>query len=345
MNKIQLIGLFFAKDGGGTSEMNFVFREYLSKEIPLESIEILALSRDLFPGINRIIARNLVLLRMKKIIENNFIHVMHTMELCCTIPLVDISKYSKKRIVTVHDFYPFEKRPGIGFASRTDNFLKRRCYDFLPLYDHIFARTVEISRSLQNNYHIDKEKITVQGPIIEEIYSPMNVDRNSDGKVIIGYMNNFTWNKARMLLEFIKAFKKVKNKDMEFHIYGRDFPYMTEISDDSRIKYHGFLDDSEIVSVTAQFDAYLSTSEYEGFGIPIAKAKAMKIPVLCFDGDVPNIMKKNTCVWNKDNLINILENESWNHVNVSNAYKDVEPLRPEAVIKQTLRVYNDVFKN
>lgn len=343
MNNILLIGTSFARNGEGVPDMNYTFREQLSKEISLDSVDIYQLSKQQFPGLNIMLARNLVLLKIKRLIKNKFIHVLHPNDLCNTIPIINFSKYAMRRIITVHDFYPFIIKPERNMRSRIDDFLKRKSFDCLHSYDYIFARTDEIANRLQAEYNIKKEKIAVQGPIIEQRYTKHYMIQRDRSKAIIGYVNNFNWNKSEMLRKFIETFKKIKSQDMEFHIYGSRFPFMDEIKNDSRIKYYGFLPEEKAPSVIAGFDVYLSTSTYEGFGIPIAKAKAMKIPVLCFDGNIPQITKKNTCIWDQDNLTTIIENEEWRNINIAAAYRDILGLLPENVVKQTIEVYNRVF--
>lgn len=343
MNRVLLIGTSFARNGEGVPDMNYTFRKYLSKEISLDSIDIYELSGSQFPRLNRMLARNLFLLKTKQLIEKKFIHVLHNNDLCNTLPIINLSKYSHKRIVTVHDFYPFFPKPKRSLHLVIDDFLKTKCFDFLPFYDHVLARTEEISKRLQADYSIGKEKITIQGPIIEQRYYRSNTARKEGSKVIIGYVNNFNWNKSEMLYKFISTFKEIKSKDMEFHIYGPRFPFLDEIKADPRIKYHGFLPEAEAPSVMAGFDLYLSTSTYEGFGIPIAKAKAMKIPVLCYNGNIPEITKRHTCLWDQHTLNSVLENEGWKNVNLAAAYEDVLSLRPQNVVKQTIEVYQRVF--
>ena len=90
------------------------------------------------------------------------------------------------------------------------------------------------------------------------------------------------------------------------------------------------------------FDVYLSTSIMEGFGLPIMKAKACKVPVLCYDGNLIEIVKRNTLVWNENNIDEILKNRAWNKVNVENAYKDVLETRPAAV-KQNMDNFLESF--
>ena len=226
MDKILLVGTSFARNGQGVPDMNYTFKEYLSKEISFDSIDIYELSGSQFPRLNRMLARNLFLFKIKQLIEKKFIHVLHPNDLCNTLPVINFSKYSQKKIITVHDFYPFFVKPERNLRSVIDDFLKRKSFDFLPSYDHIFARTEEVSKRLQSGYGIGKEKITVQGPIIEHRYSPPDIARREGGKIIIGYVNNFNWNKSEMLYKFIDTFKNVRSKDMEFHIYGFKFPFM-----------------------------------------------------------------------------------------------------------------------
>ena len=196
---------------------------------------------------------------------------------------------------------------------------------------------------MQYSYSIEKEKITVQGPIIEHRYFPSNLRTRKDDKIVIGYVNNFNWNKSQMLYKFIATFKEIRSRELEFHIYGSGFPYGDEIKDDPRIRYYGFLPESEAPLAMSGFDVYLSTSTSEGFGIPIAKAKAMKIPVLCFNGNIPNITKGNTCLWDEHNLKSLIEGEEWRNIDLTRAYKDILCLRPENVVKQTIEVYDTVF--
>jgi len=342
LKKVKLVGTSFSKNGSGVPERNEVFFSYISKEIPVEKIDIMDITKNMFKKLNTVLARNLTLLYIKSMIAGENIHVMHTVDLCNTLPLFNISNAARRKIITVDDFYPFIKTPDKSSSESFVSVLKRGCYRYLSTYDFIFARTKEIAESLTEKYGIDKGKIDVQGPIIEYSYSPIK-NKIKNKKVRIGYINNFGWNKAPMLLYFIQKIREYKNEDIELVIYGPNFPYGQFIHNDKRIKYLGFLPDSELPKVLGSFDVYLSTSTYEGFGAPIAKAKAMKVPVLCYDGFLPEITKRNTCLWNRENLIEALENRCWEKVNLEAAYNDVLDLRPEKVIQQTLKVYERVF--
>ena len=104
MSKILLVGTAFPRNGEGVSDMNYTFKKYLSKEISLDSIDIYELSGSQFSRLNRMLARNLFLLETKQMIEKKFSNVLHPNDLCNTLPVINLSKYSQKRIITIHDF-------------------------------------------------------------------------------------------------------------------------------------------------------------------------------------------------------------------------------------------------
>lgn len=341
-NKIILVGTSFQHNGSGVSDRNETYFNSIKNIMNIEKLDILKLAKTTLNINNKLISRNLELIYLKKYIRGKNIHVMHINDICSTFPVLDLSKGARKKIVTVHDFYPFIQKPNNTFFQRLDDVLKQHNYKYLKSYDHIIATTEEIANSITHRFNVKLTNISIQGPIIEHAYEPVDTLNKSE-KIIIGYINNFTWNKAPMLKYFINIFKSLKSEKIELQIYGNGFPYKDLIKDDSRIIYEGFIDNSLLPQKLSSFTAYLSTSTYEGFGIPIAKAKAMKIPVLCYDGDVPKIMKRNTCLWNENNLKDVLNNRLWEKVNVEQAYLDVSTLRPEYIIKQTIEIYKRVY--
>lgn len=338
-----MVGTSFESAGFGVSEINKKFFDILNAELDnVKFLDIMSHSKLEYPRLNVFLARNLYLLKLKKLISGKNVHIMHNSDPFPTVPIYDFSHSAKKRIVTVHDFYPFIKVKS-GAIETIDAKLKKRTYRTIKDYDFVFARTIEVKENLANNHGVDYSRIEVQGPVIN--IPELNGNRRMASHIIkLGYINNFNWNKSRMLKTFIDAFINMKDPSLEFHIYGKNFPFMRELSLDSRIKYHGFLNDNEISKTLLGFDAYVSTSEYEGFGIPIAKAKAHKIPVLCYDGIIPAVTKRNTCLWTPETLREILENRSWKKVNTTEGLKDVISLSPENVAKQTLRIYGNEFE-
>ena len=73
------------------------------------------------------------------------------------------------------------------------------------------------------------------------------------------------------------------------------------------------------------------------------QAKACKVPVLCYDGEIPEEVKRNTLLWNEDNLEELIKNRAWEKVNIDEAYRDVEPYRPEAVKDSLTKTFQEIF--
>ncbi len=176
----------------------------------------------------------------------------------------------------------------------------------IKFYDKVAVQSQSVKDKLVSELGVKEEKVDViQFSVIDDIYQPINKMLNKKDKIVIGYINSFPANKLEKLRVFIQHFNKLKDKSIELHIYGRGFPLSDLIKDNPNIKYYGFLPQEKIVETYNSFDVYLSTSIMEGFGLPIMKAKACKIPVLCYDGDLIDLVKRNTIVWNEDNIDDI----------------------------------------
>jgi glycosyltransferase involved in cell wall biosynthesis len=294
----------------------------------------------------RTFKKQLFLLSGAKPLRNKNIHAMSP-----TILPYSVLRKAKAKIVTVHDFYDFNpdfQRERLSSFHGIQKFFlaqivktDRNLWKYVPLYDRIFADSEETKNGLIDRFDIDSSKISVAYPIIPDRFTPLDIKKD---KTIIGYINNFNFNKSEKLKVFIEAFKKSKANGLEFHIYGKNFPFADLIKDDERIKYLGFLPEDKIVETINSFSAYLSTSTMEGFGIPIMQAKACKIPVLCYDGEIPNITKRNTLLWNEENIQSILERREWEKTDVEKAFKDAEECRANKVIPKMVEVYKKVFE-
>ena len=294
----------------------------------------------------RAFKKQLFLLSGAKPLINKNIHAMSP-----EILPYSIIRKARAKIITVHDFYfftpDFQRGHLSGFHGIQKFFHTQAMktsinrWKYVPLYDRIFAIAEETRNGLIDRFDIDSSKISVAYPILPDRFTPLDTKKD---KTIIGYINNFNFNKREKLKVFIEAFKKIEDSDLEFHIYGRNFPFADLIKDDERIKYLGFLPEDKIVETINSFSAYLSTSTMEGFGIPIMQAKACKIPVLCYDGEIPNITKRNTLLWNEENIQSILESREWEKTDVEKAFKDAEECRANKVIPKMVEVYKKVFE-
>jgi len=347
MEKVYLMNYTFGEGSGIRVYASGLFNQLLKENINVEKIDI---SKAILPRYNRdlVIKHYLYFLLRKNDLKGKNLHIL--------APGILPVKYlylPKKKIVTVHDFYIFydwlineslKKLNPVKRIIRKHIIMQdRETYRYIKKYDYVFTRNEVVKDKLIKEFEVDKDKVEISYGLILDKFQPMKKEK-SDDKVIIGFINNFSGNKTEKLKSFIEIFKQVKDKDLEFHIYGKNFPFSELIKDDARIKYFGFLPEDRIVETYNQFDVYLSTSKIEGFGLPIMQAKACKVPVLCYNGDIPDISKRNTLLWNDENLVEILQNRLWEKVNVDKAYLDAEECRPNKVIPKIISVYNKVFE-
>jgi glycosyltransferase involved in cell wall biosynthesis len=324
-----------------------LYNNLLEYGINAEKVSIsdyVGLGNPHIPGM-RTFKKRLFLLSGAKPLKNKNIHAMSP-----TILSYSVLRKAKAKIVTVHDLYDFNpdfQRQRLSSFHGIQKFvlsqilrMNRNLWKYLPLYDRVFAISEETKKGLIDRFNIDSSKISVAYPFIPDKFKPLDIDRN---KTVIGYINNFNFNKRGKMKVFIEAFKEVEGNDLEFHIYGRNFPFADLIKDDERIKYLGFLPEDKVVKTINSFSAYLSTSIVEGFGIPIMQAKSCKIPVLCYDGDIPDITKRNTLLWDDGSIRSILESREWEKADVGKGFKDAELCRPSKTVPAMIKTYREVL--
>ena len=348
MEKIYLINYTFGENGRGVSTYAIrLYNELLKRNINVEKIATNDVLKKIKLG--REFKNSLFFITRNKVIKDKFIHAM--------APNVIPKKYlnlPKKKLVTVHDFYIFhenyimETKKKLSFMKREmyGKLVKKQRKDYynIKYYDFVFARSEKVKNRLISEFDVDKNKIEVSNDIIPDKFQPAKIKKDNR-KIIIGFINNFTENKTEKLKAFIETFKKINDDSLEFQIYGKGFPFLDLIKEDSRIKYLRFLPEEKIVETYNSFDCYLSTSTVEGFGIPIMQAKACKVPVLCYDGDMPEIVKRNTLIWNDNNLEEILKNRAWEKIDVERAYLDAEECRPDKIVTKIIKIYEKTFNS
>ena len=348
--ELTLIAAKFV-DSGGVPRAAYELYNGLKSKITIKKLSILdnkAMQLIKAPGFLKLEA--FFLFNLLKI-KNKNIHVFEP----DLLPIRYLT-FPHRKIVTVHDLYALNseyvysdlyKKAG-NYKKSIKNYLarinlahSRKIYENIDKYDHIITLSEITKDKIITLFDINKNKISVIPNIIGEKFHPLKTKKNE--KMVIGYINGYSPTKREKLLLFIQEFKKVKDSDLELHLYGEGFPFRNYIKDDPRIKYFGFLPEKDIVKTTNGFDVYLSTSLIEGFGLPIMQAKACKIPVLCYDGELPSICRNNTVIWNDNNLHQILKNRPWIRTNLQKAYKDAEDCRANNVITKVLEVYDKTF--
>lgn len=349
MDEVTLVSESFEKNGSGVSSNGLEFLTALKR---YSTYKITAISTDIYLRkvklTRRTLNKKIYFLLNKNTIKGKFVHAISPE----AIPIKYL-KLPKRKIVSLHDLYLFEPnyikylKEGNSYIKSVLNsrFLRYRqnYYKNIEKYDAILSVSDLTKEKAVKLLGLPPEKIDVVNiNIINEKFKPYKIEKRN-GAFIIGYINNYTWNKTEKLKTFIEKFKAVKDGALKLNLYGKGFPYQNLIKDDKRIKYFGFLDENKIVETYNSFDAYLSTSTVEGFGLPIMQAKACNVPVLCYDGEIPDLVKRNTLLWDDNNIEQVLRDKSWGKVDVERGHKDAEECRPDKVIHNVIKIYNKVF--
>ena len=168
---------------------------------------------------------------------------------------------------------------------------------------------------------------------------------------VIGYLGAL---RTRKNPEFmLKAFKNIKSKQFEMHIYGKlgyNRDRIIEFAkDDKRIKFMGFAPEDKLVSIYDSFDAFVFPSYYEGFGIPIIEAQSRGLPVIiykygkitkevrkyCFEAESPEHMAQ---------IIEHLKENGYNEKLKKKATAYARSFTWERCARETLEVYKKVLK-
>ncbi len=351
MNVTLIANEFSEGSGHGIARYSNILLEEIRKQINIEKVELKPAQNLIrIPIIKNILIKNYYFTFKKELLRNKNIHLLEP------ILMPKFLSLPAKKIVTVHDLYRFNndfiRTAGEGYKGfykigakilaksyfRSDKLI----YNSLKYYDHIFVINEKLIYELVSRFNIDRSKISITYDPVSKKFKSIP-DLKEKTKKVIGYINGFGQNKIIKLRKFIDEFKKIKDNDLELRIYGSKFPLTNLINNDKRIKYLGFLPEKDIVKIYNSFNVYLSTSTVEGFGLPIIQAKACKIPVLCYDGDVPQIVKRNTLIWNDENLEDLIKNRSWEKIDVEKAYLDAEECRADKVVLKTMNIYNKIF--
>jgi glycosyltransferase involved in cell wall biosynthesis len=138
-----------------------------------------------------------------------------------------------------------------------------------------------------------KQIFVVNHGISKAFFKPLPEKHNKG--FVVGYLGAL---RTRKNPEFmIEAFKHIKSKQFEMHIYGK-FGYnrnkIIDIAkDDRQIKFMGFAPEDKLVNIYDSFNAFVFPSHYEGFGIPIIEAQSRGLPVIIYKyGKIPKEVRK-----------------------------------------------------
>lgn len=150
--------------------------------------------------------------------------------------------------------------------------------------DKIVAVSECTKRDLMRLYHVPKEKIEVVYQSIDPSYhQPLNEPRPVPYRYVLCVG---TIEKRKNQLVLVKALAEME-PDLHLVLIGKATPYQKALVEEAsllgvtnRLHIENHVDDTLLRQYYAHAIAFLYMSRYEGFGIPVAEALAMGIPVI-----------------------------------------------------------------
>ena len=110
----------------------------------------------------------------------------------------------------------------------------------------------------------------------------------------------------------------------------------------------GYVEDEELVEYYKHAKAFVFSSMYEGFGLPVLEAMAMGAPVVVFNNSsIPEVAGDAAVLCNNDKefvdgIAKIINDEKFRKLLVHKGYNQVKKFSWEKTAKETLKVIEDL---
>jgi glycosyltransferase involved in cell wall biosynthesis len=262
------------------------------------------------------------------------------------------------KVTTIHDF-GFLKYPEVAHP-KIKAVMERRFKWIKKEVDLIIAVSQATKKDIMEILNIPEEKIRV-------IYEAVSEDVNQvkDQKIIqkvkkkYGLKGNYLLSVATLeprknLKRIIKAFYLLKKKDLSLVIVGKP-GWDEEISQwglknkDQRIIFTGYISHEDKQALYSGGTCFVFPSLYEGFGLPILEAMKCGCPVVTSNlSSMPEVAGKAGILVDPLNVKNIAEgiNQAIKDKQelVNKGFEQVKTFSWEKTARETLKVYEEVFK-
>lgn len=174
-------------------------------------------------------------------------------------------------------------------------FFKRYVPKFLEKAKTVVTVSEFSKKDILQHYKIEPGKIDVIYEAAKEIFKPISFDateatknKYSGGSEYFLYIGAIHPRKNLMnLLKAFSVFKKRQKSNMKLLLVGRlAWKYDSFIQSLKKYKYRedvillGYIDEEELVKITASAYAIVYPSLFEGFGVPVLEAIKCNVPVI-----------------------------------------------------------------
>lgn len=284
-----------------------------------------------------------------------------------TLPI--IRPKNIKTVVTIHDLGAEYLKEYYQFPQRI--YLNRTTEYVLKYATHIITVSEATKREIEERFGRKKNLTVIPEGYNSEIYDFAKLkaqsfentqDKKSKLKAILNKYNLIkpyllfvgTIQPRKNLTRLIKAFAKVKNKDLELVLVGKKgwlyddiFQLPGELGIKNKVRFLNYVDLEDLPFLYYQAKAFVFPSLCEGFGLPLLEAMACGCPVLTSNiSSMPEIVEKAGFLVNpyhEDEIQQGIENIV-NNVNLQkrlreNGLQKVKNFSWEKAARETMKVF------
>lgn len=213
--------------------------------------------------------------------------------------------YPRKCVITVHDLAIYKNPswfPSQIFSTRL------LVPQSLRNADKIIAVSKSTKHDLQELFNVPEEKIKViyEGVRVEKIKLKSkreNIARFKLAKKFILFVG--TLEPRKNLSSLIRAYKKLTTWHKEFLSYQlvvaghkaykseEAFDEVKELKLEQQVKFLGYVTHNEKIDLMKACSCFVNPSSYEGFGLTLAEAMALGVPIIASDvSSLPEVVGK-----------------------------------------------------
>jgi len=187
----------------------------------------------------------------------------------------------EKVVITIHDL-AIERYP--DRFSKSSEFIDKR-KKLIEVADHIIAVSENTKNELIDYYKVDSDRVTVVYHGLPKEFGKISIHLRGLPEHYLLYVGQRGGNKN--FSNFIEAFAQLKDANPHLSLLcvgGGEFTeeerkQMARLSLDKRVQQRN-LNDAVLAACYKQAEAFVFPSLYEGFGIPILEAFAMRCPIV-----------------------------------------------------------------
>ena len=194
------------------------------------------------------------------------------------------------------------------------------------------------------------KKIFVVNNGLDERFLKDLPPKHNKKQFVLGYLGPFYLSKN--VIFAINAFKKIKDENMRFEIWGRkayEYPRLLEAArTDRRIKFMGMAPESRLVEVYDNFDAFVYPTLCDQFPGSLIEAQSRGLPVVVFKNGEISEEARRYCLEAEDeehmaNLLNALKENGYSEKKRNISASHARSFTADRQAIETLTVYKKIY--